>query len=98
MLERCWHKRWNGVDRISRNGEMVVGACMYCEVLLYVGQAYSWNKGVTSITEGDAFNKVGNASSKSIIDHMSTVSYTFFITANEEEFIVTKVQVQYFFR
>ena len=97
MLVRCKHDRWNRVVRISRNGELVVGACMYCEVSLYV-QAYSWNKGVTSITGGYAFNKVGNASSKSIIDYISTISYTFFITANEEEFIVTKVQIQYFFR
>ena len=70
-------------------------ACKYCRVLL-VGQ-YSWNKGVTSITVGGIFNKVGNASSKSIVNHISSISNTFFITADEEELIITEVQVECFF-
>ena len=72
------------------------GAIQVARTQWWAGQIYSWSNGVTSITGGDVFNKVGNATSESIINHISTISYTFFITANEEEFIIPKVQIESF--
>ena len=50
-----------------------------------------WSMGVTRIILNDIFNKVVYTSSKHIINNISSISYSFFITANEEQIVVLEI-------